>query len=377
MPKHPIYSKDATVYLCTGVDKFEALQAAIDQSGFIDNLTRTWQASDKTKAEYKVSIKPNIMTAANREPDSPTYTDPAMVEYLIAKMRDQGFEQFTVVEAENVYNYSYYGRRVGAVAEMVGYTQRGYSVHSLTEDHVKFDYGGLLGMHVAGRVWLEADYRISFAKNKTHWQCFYTGTIKNLYGCLPLWDKMHYYHGSRRGANIEFSDAAVLSANCIPANFGFLDAWMSGDGLTGHVRDADPNPTHTIFASENIFAIDWVQGEKMQIAPMSNYMIQKGLAMWGQIDIKRVGDMTPWHPWTNVKPIFVNLMDIGEEWYKVSRFFSHTLAEAQDPRFTPTSTSLWYRTVHAALYRIDRLFTTGTSKADALPYEMPAIVGSE
>jgi len=380
MNPHPIYSKDATVYLVTGENKVIALRSAIEQSGFVSNLMDWWQKSGKSKDEFKISIKPNIMTAAMREADSPTYTDPLLVEELIRVMRRQGFAQFAVVEAENVYNYSYEGRRVGAVAELVGYTQDGYTVHSLTEDMVTFDYGAdsLLGHHFAGRAWAEADYRISFAKNKTHWQCFYTACIKNLYGCLPMWDKMKYYHGQTPdGKNIEFSDAAIECADALWCHFGFMDAWISGDGLTGHVRDASPNRTEVIFASENIYALDWVAGEKMQLNPMDNFVIQKARAKWGDIRITRVGDMAPWHPWNNVKPTIVKSMDVGEEWYHISRFFSHSLAEDQDIRFKPTSTSIYYRTIHSVLNEFDRLFLTPTTVAKTNIVEMTHDFGDD
>ena len=88
---------------------------------------------------------------------------------------------------------------------------------------------------------------------------------------------MRHYHTQRRGRNIEFSDATILICDRLPIHFGFLDAWVSGDGLTGHVRDADPNATRTIFASDNIFALDWVAGEKMQIDPLDNAVVRRAI----------------------------------------------------------------------------------------------------
>ncbi len=58
------------------------------------------------------------MTASIYEKDSPVYTSPELVELLIQIMRQEGFRQFAVVEAENVYNYAYTRRSVPAVAAM-------------------------------------------------------------------------------------------------------------------------------------------------------------------------------------------------------------------------------------------------------------------
>ncbi|MBI5958374.1 MAG: DUF362 domain-containing protein [Chloroflexi bacterium] len=350
---HEIFSHDATVHIVTGETKFDALHQALEQSGFVDHLLAHWGASDKTKAAFRIAIKPNIMTTSIHQPDSPVYTDPALVEDLIRLIKEQGFTQISVVESQNVYNYAYTGRTVPAVAALCGYSGDGYQIVDLTEDTVPFDYGGVMGQHIAGRAWLEADYRISFAKNKTHWQCFYTACLKNVYGCLPAWDKMKVYHGKgRRGRDIEFFQATILINEKLPPHFALLDAWISGDGLTGHVRDAKPNPTHTIFASENAYALDWVAGEKMQIDPPRNYVIQEAIRHWGTIQITRVGDMTAWTPWLNVRSIVVRAFDLIEEFYWLGRFMSRTAATQSDPRFPQVGRFSWFFRITQAFVRV-------------------------
>ena len=334
MPEHhPIYSRDASVFLESGTDRFAALQEAVDKAGFFDNVEQVFAASGKSRDEFAIALKPNIMTASQYEDPSPVYTDPKLVEYLFDRLRERGFTSFAVVESHNVYDYSYQDRTVQAVAAMAGYSGVGYRIANLSEEKEPWDYGGVLGEHVVGRAWRDADYRISFAKNKTHWQCFYTGCLKNIYGCLPQWDKMKHYHGKGR----EFYQCCILMLNAFPVHFGFLDAWVSGDGFSGHVRDAHPNATRTIFASENILALDWVMGEKMDLDPAMNYVIQEALQRWEPPHITRAGNMTPWLPWKNVRPIVITGIDVAEEFYWLSYVSSRALATPQDKRFPPVS----------------------------------------
>lgn len=335
--RHPIYSKDATVYLETGADKFAALQRAIDAAEFLANVETAWAASGKGRADFLIALKPNLMTAAVREEDSPVYTDPALVEHLIARLREHGFTNIALVESPNVYNYAFQGRTVERVADLVGYRADGYRIVDLAEEPEPFDYGGVLGHHVVGRTWRDADYRISFAKNKTHWQCYYTACLKNVYGCLPEWDKLQHYHGRRR----EFFECCILILDAFPVHFGLLDAWVSGDGLSGHVRDADPNPTRTIFASANLFALDWVAGEKMGLDPTCNAVIREALKRWVAPVIERKGDLTPWPSWANVRPFTVWALDQIEEFYGPSRFLSRAFASQQDERFPPLPAGQW------------------------------------
>jgi hypothetical protein len=84
---HPIYSQDATVYIETGDDQLRTMQRAIDDSGFLDRLEAVYAASKKARADFLIAIKPNIMTASIRQEHSPIYTDPLLVEYLIAQIR--------------------------------------------------------------------------------------------------------------------------------------------------------------------------------------------------------------------------------------------------------------------------------------------------
>jgi uncharacterized protein (DUF362 family) len=347
--KHPIYSKDATVYLESGTDKFAAMQQAMLGSAFLEHIESALARSGKPRQEFLIAIKPNIMTASKWLDPNPVYTDPELVEFLVDRLVERGFANIAVVEARNVYDYSYQQRSVRAVAGMLGYTSRGYRIEDLSEQKEPYDYGGVLGQHFVGRTWRDADYRISFAKNKSHWQCFYTGCLKNIYGCLPEADKMRHYHGKKR----EFYECCILIVDRFPVHFGFLDAWVSGDGFSGHVRDAKPNFTRTIFASENIFALDWVMGEKMEIDPALNYVIQEAMHRWGTIHITRQGNMTTWHPWDNIRPFVVLALDALEEAYWTSRFFSRSFASEQDERFPPVSRTQW---LFGILQRITRLF---------------------
>ena len=350
MKYHENYSKDATVYLVTGDEKLVALQQAMERSGFLDNVEGVYQKSGKARDDFSIVLKPNIMTASVWEDPSPVYTDPQLVEHLFEQLREKGFVNLAIAESRNVYDYAYKNRSVRAVAEMVGYSaENGYRIEDLSEQPVPYDFGSVLGQHTAGRAWMEADYRISFAKNKTHWQCFYTGCMKNIYGCLPEWDKMKHYHGKGR----EFFECCVLILDAFPVHFGFLDAWVSGDGFSGHVRDAKPNHTKTIMASENILALDWVMGEKMSLNPALNYVMAEALLRWEKPYVVRKGNMTPWHPWTNVRPIAVAGLDAAEEAYWVSRFFSRAMANQQDKRFPPVSRTQW---LFGILQRISRIF---------------------
>ena len=110
----------------------------------------------------------NFMFAYSKE-DRTTFTDPELVEHLINRIHEQGFSNITIAEAQSAYGNYYRNRSVEDVAMHVGYSKdKNYRIVDLTEEKVTYDFGGKLGKHPVGPTWRDADFRISFAKNKTH-----------------------------------------------------------------------------------------------------------------------------------------------------------------------------------------------------------------
>ena len=113
------------------------------------------------------------------EHDRSTFTDPELVEHLVDWLRARGFTNLTVVEAQSAYGNYFFDRGVLHVAEVVGYQPRErYRIVDLTEEMVPHHFDGPVGDHFVGPTWRDADFRISFAKNKTHTWAWYTLCLK-------------------------------------------------------------------------------------------------------------------------------------------------------------------------------------------------------
>ena len=80
-------------------------------------------------------------------------------------------------------------REVKTVGRHIGLTEKNYRIVDLSEDLEEYSFAGKLGNHYVNREWKNADFRIAFAKNKTHTYAFYTLTIKDIYGALPMENK--------------------------------------------------------------------------------------------------------------------------------------------------------------------------------------------
>jgi len=267
-------------------DKLEALAAALAGGALDHELERV--RGDRDPATMRVAIKANIMGAVASRGADATYTDPDLVARLAGHLRERGFARVSVVDSRVTADEG-----VVAVATRLGYQPDGYELVDLSEHTAVFDYGGVLGQHAVAPVWRDADLRISFAKSKTQWECFYSGAMANVLGCLPEPDKRRWYRGRGHTA----SECVRTALDALPVHFGIVDAWTGRDGSGRPGRRGRARRTGTVLASANLVALDWVVGEKMGIDPALNPVVQEALHRWGRIELERYGDLMAWDPW--------------------------------------------------------------------------------
>lgn len=334
-------------------DKLQALDRALADGLFWQTLEDTRVLTGKAKDAFSIVIKPNFMFAYNKR-DHSTFTDPALVEALVRALRDKGYEKITIAEAHSTYGQYFGNRGVVDVAKYLGYAvdgSRGYQVVDLsTDDHVDEHFGPALGYHPVPLTWKNADFRISFAKNKTHCYAFYTLTLKNIYGSLALSDKFKEYHCDR---GIYATTIEYLRA--YPVHFGIVDAWLSADGPFGIFADSDPNPTHTILAGANLVAVDWVGATKMGVDPKISTYMKLAVKAFGKPEIELKGDPTLYNPWLNVPmalSLFTNL-GLDANHYFGNLFYMST-AYMDSEQFPLKSRSELLRLVRGALRPIQQ-----------------------
>ncbi|MFA6149577.1 MAG: DUF362 domain-containing protein, partial [bacterium] len=295
-------ARKATVASIRDEDKFAALDRVLGETGFDGILETRLKDSGKAREDFSIVIKPNFMFAYDKR-DRSTYTDPGLVHHLVKRLRDLGFGNLSVVEAQSTYGEYFDKRSVREMAAYLGYDGKaGYGVVDMTLDADETrQLGPHLGNHPVSRIWREADFRISFAKNKTHAYAYYSLTLKNIYGALPLADKFKEYHCGRG-----IFETTIEYLTAFPVDYGLVDAWLSADGPFGVFADPGPNETNTIIGGADLVAVDWIAASKMGIDPMISPYMKLAVEAFGKPEIRLVGDPNPYRPWLNV-PVALTL----------------------------------------------------------------------
>lgn len=332
-------SNENLIVIKEGGNKLDILDAAVTEAGLYDLLEETFKKSGKKREEFIIAVKPNFMVLIAKA-DLSNYTETEMTVHLLKKFHDLGYRELYVVESENVLSQWYGNRSVEAVAEAAGYKEEFYKVVNLTRNAVPYRFKGELKDHFVGTVWKDADFRISFAKNKTHPAGTYTLAMKNLFGCMVCQNKYLDYH-----KHLEWDLCVVDIMDEFPLDFGIIDAYISADGPFGFRGNKRPKITRTVLAGKDLIALDWVGALKMGINPMRSRLMRKVVKKWGKPSYRVTGPEDKYKKWRKPPFFLPPFDDILEEWYAAHSFFTHCLMLPADPEFPEP---------HAWLYKFIR-----------------------
>ncbi len=315
-----------TVAVAESDNKIEALDKVIEKSQFLKDLENSLKKSGKSREEFSIAVKPNIMMLYHRE-HLHVATDSELVEHLARRTREEGYEKVAIVESRNLYTDWFPKRTVRLVAEVAGYTFSGYNLVDLTEDAEPYDYGGDLGKDFVGKSWKNADYRISFQKNKTHIICTYTLSMKNMFGTLPCQSKYARYHET-----VGWEKATIDVLRNFPPDFAFIDAFWSSDSMNGCVLER-PKYTKTIIGGRNFVAVDWVGALKMGLDPLENPLMKMAVDLFGKPEFEVDGSIEPYKNWKNSSMTIGRMMSALEHLGITSSVYHLLFMLLMDPAF--------------------------------------------
>ena len=277
-----------------GPDKFANLDEVLERTGFFGKLEDAGSRTGKKKEDLAIIVKPNFMFMYSTK-DRSTFTDPELVEHLIKRIHEKGYRNLSCAEARSTYGTFFKNREVKTVAAHLGLSGGNYRIIDLSEDLEEYSFSGKLGRHFVNREWKNADFRIVFAKNKTHSYAFYTLAIKCVFGALPMENKFREYHHKR-----DIYSTTIEFMKHFPIHFALIDAHVSADGPFGIFADKKPNPTETLIGSESPVAADWIGASKMGLDPMVSEYMKLAVEEFGKPRIDLSGDRSLYPDWVNV-----------------------------------------------------------------------------
>jgi uncharacterized protein (DUF362 family) len=311
---------------------FSLLEAALTESGFWIHLSQARRKAKRKIEEFRILIKPDM---GFFKKGSATGTDPVLVEHLIDLLYDRGYRCLTIGEGRDSFDLWLENRDVLVLADLVGYrfsTPEGnsYDVLDLSEDLVEVPFPAESVLHGSrlAKAWVNSDFRICFAKNKTDEENYFALCMHTIAGALPLRDKDYHYHN-----RLQIEDAVDALLQQTAVHFALIDACVSSHGSAGSRLERSLE-THTIIASSNPLLADWVGATKMGLDPFlsplnASILRRQGLPLNHEIR----GDLSPYIGWINVHPIMANSVQSRNQWMEVHRLIKPWLQRVDHELF--------------------------------------------
>ena len=275
------------------------LELALGKALFWQHIEIIRTKTNLPKEDFKILIKPDLEIF---EAKGPTGTDPSIVEHLIELLAAKGYRNIVVADAESASGSWLCNREVFALTDLVGYrykTQDGtsYDIVSLNDKLVDgcFNEESLLHAISLSAYWLDADYRIVFAKNKTDEERYYSLCLESLTTILPLKEKWNQFYLQHKPEEIA---AELLDRNEV--HFCLVDAYVSNHGMQGS-RYPRPIETKTFIGSTDLLLVDWIGALKMGLDPYASSLSAFALKRRGLPKKYKIeGDLSIYPGWLNV-----------------------------------------------------------------------------
>ena len=314
--------------------KFDEMDKLLVISGFWDDIDQVCtKVKKKTKSSCKVVIKPNISIASQKALKS--YTDPMLVEHLMDELDKRGYKNAVIVESENMYAIGFPEHTPDKVGKNIGYIH--YPVINLTineEPKECFD-GDKPKTHIClSKRMLDADYIINFPKGRNH--CIYkmTGALKNMFGTIPVREKIYQFHNKESGMDVPQAIQFVYQKT--PPDFTIMDWIISVDGEDEHFSKealSYHKDVGRMIVSKDTLAVDTYLQQKMGYKPFESEITQP---FKNDTEIEVIGDdlnaikdwkKVPWRTRTGFKTLF-KIMHIAKKSPKIEKEMKKTLRKA-------------------------------------------------
>jgi uncharacterized protein (DUF362 family) len=232
-------------------DKLQVFRTVLESAGLAGRVAERARELGKPIGELRIAIKPAFMLGYHRKDLSPL-TDPELIDALAGTLRAQGCVDVVVVEARNLYDRFYRHRSVREVAHYFHIESPHYRLVDLSDEQVPHVYFRGMAQYSAGQTWMDADFRISFGKLRSHPIEMVYLSCGQLEGVGARCDEFIF---SERQAHRD--TAVMMLLNDFPPHFALLDGYDSAaDGILGIMGTPHPRRPRRIYAGADALAVD-------------------------------------------------------------------------------------------------------------------------
>jgi uncharacterized protein (DUF362 family) len=337
LARHPLGSGGRVVVL-QGNDQIpqtQALRRILGEVGLERILRGMAAILGKRVSDLVIHVKVTVMMGYDRR-HLETITHPELVEGLARRLRELGASEILVGDGRNLYDRFFHHRTVAEVASYFGLESPLYRVVDLTEDQVPHTYPRGTAEGTVSRSWRDADFRIVFAKMRSHPVDF---THLALGGLEGLGGRLESFLFFERQAHRD--TAILMPLTEFPPDLALIDGYESApDGLVGIIACPEPRRPRRLYAGSDALAVDLVASRHLGLErPRESFLLDAACHWFGDptAETAVVGPDEPvagWrHPHHNELAALLSL--VANPMYQFASFRGGAFLPPMDERAFP------------------------------------------
>ena len=295
--EHPL-GNGGKVFVMRGdapADKEKIFDQLLTGAGLLEAIDERASQLGKGRDGLTVAIKPTFMLGYSRK-DPSVVSDRALLDRLARFLRQSGCGDVLAIEGPNIYDEFYDHRSVRDVARYFDFASPSYRLVDAAEEQVEHRYSRGMAQNSVSRSWRDADFRISFAKMRSHPVELAYLTLGNVEWLGARCDQFMF---CERQAQRE--TAIMMLLDSCPPHFAILEAWdQVPDGLVGVMGCKRPRAPLRFYAGEDAVAVDVVAARHIGIHdPRDSSILRAAFHWFGASDTQPevVGCDEPVRPW--------------------------------------------------------------------------------
>ncbi|PBQ31793.1 hypothetical protein CNR22_08435 [Sphingobacteriaceae bacterium] len=260
-------------------NKYDFFIDELKKTELVSALTQKAKANNQAIENLKIVIKVSFSMGYNKEDLSPI-ADAVLLKKFAEYIYNLGFKTIKVIDIDSIYTNFYYNRSVAELARYFQFESEYYQIVNATEELEEHHFTRGIGNYRVSKTWKDSEFRINFAKIKSHPSELALLSISNLEW---LTGSAREFVFVDRTVNRETTTCMLLDD--FPPNFTLVEAYdLVPIGILGVMGCKRPiNPRRFYFGTD-LLSVDLALAKHLKIVPIPEKTSLRNTLYWFGIE---------------------------------------------------------------------------------------------
>ncbi|MES2679500.1 MAG: hypothetical protein V4635_06420 [Bacteroidota bacterium] len=269
-------------------NKYDFFIHELEKTELVSELTQKAKANNQPIEKLKIVIKVSFSMGYNKQDLSPI-GDAVLIKKFAEYIYKLGFKNIKVIDIDSIYINFYKNRSVTELARYFHFESEYYQIVNATEELEEHYFTRGIGNYKVSKTWKDSDFRINFAKVKSHPTEMALLSISNLEWLTGNAKEFVFVD---RVVNRETTTCMLLDD--FPPDFTIVEAYdLVPIGILGVMGCKNPISPRRFYFGTDIISVDLTIARHLNIAPIPEKSSLKNTLYWfgiEKLEYKIVGE---------------------------------------------------------------------------------------